>query len=63
MMDRPSVDKRGWRSGPKVAWAKQNRDRAERHEFRQFRYIKFLDARARRRLLLPVLPYPKEKVA
>ena len=60
MMDRPSLDKRGWRSGPKVAWAKQNRARAKRHEFRQFRYIKFLDGRARGRLLLPVLPYPKD---
>ncbi len=59
MMDRPSVDSRGWRSGPKVAWAKQNRDRAQAHVFRQFRYLKFLDKRARQRLLLPVESYPK----
>lgn len=59
MLSRPAVDKRGWRSGPKVAWFKQNQDRAEAHTFRQFRYVKFLDQRARSRLLLPVLPYPK----
>lgn len=59
MLDRPAVDKRGWRSGPKVAWAKQNADRAESVTYRQFRYVKFLRPNARRRLLLPVLPYPK----
>ncbi len=62
MLDRPSVDVRGWRSGPKVAWAKQNRDRAVPHTFHQFRYLKFLSARAQKRLLLPVLPYPKPEM-
>lgn len=62
MLSRPSVDKRGWRSGPKVAWFKQNQDRAIPRTFRQFRYIKFLNTRAQRRLLLPVLPYPKPRV-
>jgi hypothetical protein len=59
MLVRPALDKRGWRSGPKVAWAKQRRDRAVPHTFRQFRYLKFLEPRAQSRLLLPVLPYPK----
>lgn len=62
MLSRPSVDKRGWRSGPKVAWFKQNQDRAVAHTFRQFRYVKFLRPAARKRLLLPVLPYPKSLV-
>lgn len=62
MLSRPSVDKRGWRSGPKVAWFKQNQERAVPHTFRQFRYIKFLRSSARKRLLLPVLPYPKPQV-
>lgn len=59
MLDRPAVDNRGWRSGPKVAWAKQNRHRAVPVDYRQFRYVKFLRRGARARLLLPVLPYPK----
>jgi hypothetical protein len=59
MLQRPGVDKRGWRAGPRVAWAQANRDRAVPWTFRQFRYVKFLDQRARYRLLLPVLPYPK----
>lgn len=63
MLDRPAVDKRGWRSGPKVAWAKQNKSRAVEHTFRQFRYIKPLASSARRNLLLDVLPYPKPQAA
>lgn len=59
MIGRAPVDKRGWLSGKKVAWANQNFDRAVEHRFRQFRYVKFLDTRAQKRLLLPVLPYPK----
>ncbi len=59
MLDRPAMDKRGWRSGPKVAWAKANADRAVEHTFRQFRYFKPLRTAARRNLLLDVLPYPK----
>jgi hypothetical protein len=59
VLHRKAIDIRGFRSGPKVAWAKQNRERAVPHTFRQFRYIKFLNKRAQRRLLLPVLPYPK----
>lgn len=59
MLQRPGIDTRGWRAGPQVAWAQANADRAVAHDFRQFRYLKFLRPRARRRLLLPVLPYPK----
>jgi len=59
MLERPAVDKRGWRSGPRVAWAKQNADRAVPVTYRQFRYVKFLRPSARKRLLLDVLPYPK----
>lgn len=59
MFDRPAVDKRGWRSGPKIAWVKQNQERAQTHTFRQFRYVKFLRSRSAKRLLLPVLAYPK----
>lgn len=62
MLSRPSMDKRGWRSGPKVAYFKQHQDRAVAHTFRQFRYVKFLRSSARKRLLLPVLPYPKPLV-
>jgi hypothetical protein len=59
MLSRPSIDVRGWRSGPKVARLKQRSDEATLVEYRQFRYLKFLSAAARRKLLLPVLPYPK----
>lgn len=62
MLSRPSMDKRGWRSGPKVAYFKQNQDRAVAHTFRQFRYVKFLRSSVRKRLLLDVLPYPKPLV-
>ena len=40
-------------------YLQENRDRAVPHEFRQFRYVRCLKKWARRRLLLPVLPYPK----
>ncbi len=59
MLDRPAADVRGWSSGPRVAWAKRNRDRAVEVTYQQFRYVKFLRSSARRRLLLPSLPYPK----
>lgn len=57
--NRAAIDKRGWGSGPKLARFNANRERAVAHAFRQFRYIKFLRATAKRKLLLPVLPYPK----
>lgn len=59
MLQRPGVDKRGWRAGPRVAWAQANQHRATEHTFRQFRYVKLLRPAVRKRLLLPVLPYPK----
>lgn len=62
MLTRAQVDKRGWRQGPRVAWAQANKDRAVPHTFKQYRYIKFLRPGARKRLLLDVLPYPKPGV-
>lgn len=59
MLQRPGVDKRGWRAGPRVAWAQANAGRAIEHTFRQYRYVKFLRPTARRRLLLPTFDYPK----
>lgn len=59
MLQRPGVDKRGWRAGPRVAWAQANADRAVEHTFNQYRYVKFLRPSARRRLLLEEQEYPK----
>lgn len=53
------TDRRGWGTGPKIARFNAGADRAVEHTFRQFRYIKPLTRGARRRLLLPTLPYPK----
>nr|WP_206036121.1 hypothetical protein [Crateriforma spongiae] len=39
------------------------REECTRHEFRQFRYVKPMKKWAKRRLLLPVLPYPKPDAA
>ena len=38
-------------------------DRATRHRFRQYRYVRFLHPGARRHLRLAVLPYPKPSAA
>jgi hypothetical protein len=59
MWNRPLVDKRGWGCGPKITRFNLHRERATPVDVRQFRYIKCLTKRARRNLLLPVLPYPK----
>jgi hypothetical protein len=59
MLQRPLVDKRGWKQGPLVHWAQANADRAVPYEFNQYRYVKFLRSSARKRLLKPILPYPK----
>lgn len=40
-------------------YLRENQDRAQLHWFWQYRYLFFLRSAARRRLLLPVLPYPK----
>lgn len=52
-------DNRGNTPGQKIKRFNANIDRAVPHTFRQFRYIRPLTASARKRLLLPVLPYPK----
>ena len=52
-------DKRGWGIGPKLTRFNENRDRAVKKTFKQYRYIKFIDTRYRKRLLLTSLPYPK----
>lgn len=49
--------------GPSAAFVQDNRERAVRHTWRQFRYIKFLRRSFRKRLLHPVLPYPKPREA
>ena len=59
MRGRPLVDKRGWRCGPKIRRFLANEDRAVPHTFTQYRYAKFLRRGARKRLRMPVLPYPK----
>ncbi len=45
--------------GPRGIHLQANRHRAVRHLYRQFRYIYFLKAHFRKRLLLKVHPYPK----
>ena len=57
MLNRPERDKRGWSSGKVCAWVKANRNRAKDISFRQFRYVKFLDPRWRKRLAMAPLPY------
>ncbi|MFL7904690.1 hypothetical protein ACJ41P_26420 [Azospirillum argentinense] len=47
------------KGGTRGAFLRANLDRAARHRFRQFRYILFLKASARKRLLRKVFPYPK----
>lgn len=47
---------------PRAAYAQANKHRATPHELRQFRYLFFLAHSDRKRLLLPVLPYPKPAV-
>lgn len=37
----------------------KNKDRVEKHSLRQFRYIKFLDQREKKKCLLKEQPYPK----
>jgi Enterobacteriaceae phage adenine modification enzyme len=59
MKARAPVDSRGWWSGPKIAFFRDNEHRAVVHTFTQYRYLRFLNRRARKRLTLPELPYPK----
>jgi hypothetical protein len=59
MLGRPEYDGRGWWCGPKISHLNNNRDRAERHTFTQYRYFKALHGWAAKNLLLERLPYPK----
>jgi hypothetical protein len=47
------------KGGNRGAFLRENLDRAAKHKFRQFRYIYFIDQRARARLKFPILPNPK----
>lgn len=42
-----------------AAYIQANKDEAIKHELRQFRYIKFLDQREKKKCLLKEQPYPK----
>jgi adenine modification enzyme len=44
---------------PSERFLQLNRDRAKPHKLRQFRYIKFLDQREKKKCLLQEQPYPK----
>jgi len=44
---------------PRAAYLLANRDRAVRHELRQFRYLRFLQTRFARACRYPPQPYPK----
>lgn len=59
MLGRKEYDKRGWWQGPKVGRLRDGLARAVFYEFRQFRYLKPLNRSVRKRLLMPVQPYPK----
>jgi hypothetical protein len=50
------------KGGGRGVYLRANISRAEKREFRQFRYVLFLKQPWRKRLNLPVLPYPKRKV-
>lgn len=63
MLGRAEYDKRGWWSGPKIARLRAAASRATKHSFRQFRYLYFLRPSAKKRLLLPILAYPKPEQA
>ena len=43
----------------KAKYLKENKDKAIKYELRQFRYIKFLDQREKKKCLLKEQPYPK----
>ena len=45
--------------GGRAAYLQENLHRAQKVQWRQFRYIRFLKTDWRKRLRLPVLPYPK----
>jgi len=62
LLGRGVVDCRGWGSGPKAERLRNGRERAERHEFTQYRYVLPVSKRARESLTARALPYPKPGV-
>lgn len=56
---RKPVDKRGWTSGPKAARLAAGKDRATKHTFQQYQYLRPLTKKGRNSILLESLPYPK----
>lgn len=59
LLGRAQKDNRGWGSGPKAARLAAGRDRAQKFEFEQYRYVYPLTAWARKRLLPRAIAYPK----
>ena len=49
--------------GPRAAHLRANRERATRHELRQFRYLRFLQVRFAKACRHPVRPFPKPDYA
>jgi hypothetical protein len=43
----------------KAKYLKENKEKAIKYQLRQFRYIKFLDQREKKKCLLTEQPYPK----
>lgn len=61
MLGRAEYDRRGWWCGPKIAHFNAHAHRAERHTFRQFRYLRPIDGWVRKKLLIEPQPYPVQK--
>ena len=54
-----TVSKKSKRYGGEAKYLQENKNRATRMNLRQFRYIKFLDQREKKKCLLKEQPYPK----
>lgn len=54
-----TVSKDSKRYAGEAKFLQENKDRATRMNLRQFRYIKFLDSRWKKKCLLKEQPYPK----
>jgi hypothetical protein len=59
LLGRAAKDNRGWGCGPKAARLAAGRERAERYEFEQYRYVLPLTRWARKMLAPRAMPYPK----
>jgi hypothetical protein len=46
-------------NSPKAKYLRANKDKAKKTKLRQFRYIKYLDERWRKKCLLKEMPYVK----